>query len=48
MKMLRLIFGIGILLVTFKIGLKIHYIYAGILLVIGLVLTLTSLRRNKK
>lgn len=48
MKILRLVLGIGLLLVTFKIGLDIKQIYAGILLGIGLVLTLTSLGRNKK
>ena len=48
MKILRLIFGLGILIVTLKVGLEIDYIYAGILLVIGLVLTLTSLGKNKK
>ncbi len=48
MKLLRLILGVGVLLVTFKIGLDIKQIYAGILLAIGLILTLTSLRKDKK
>ncbi len=48
MRILRLILGAGILLITFKIGLKINYIFSGILLVIGLILFLTSFRRNKR
>ena len=48
MKILRFIFGIGIIYITIKIGLKINYIYAGILLVIGLILILTSFRKNKR
>ncbi len=48
MKILRFILGAGILYLTFKIGLKINYILAGILLVVGLFLLLTSLRRKKK
>ncbi len=47
MKTLRLIFGVGILFITFNIGLDINYIYSGILLVIGLVLFFTSFGRNK-
>ena len=48
MKILRFIFGAGIIYITIKIGLKINYIFTGILFVIGLILILTSFRKNKK
>lgn len=48
MRILRLILGLGVMFVVLRIGLEINYIYAGVLIVIGAILIITSFGKDKQ